>query len=144
MNIYLYEKSQLLQKTQKKNINNSKVKWIKNFANISKDPIIFFGNEFFDAIPIKQFLRNKTSLLEKYYYLNKKNEINEIYKKASKKHILEIKSFKTLKKLKFIEYPKYGINELKKITKIISKNTGGLLLIDYGYFEPTNKSTLQT
>ena len=54
-----------------------------------------------------------------------------------------IKSFKTLKKLKFIEYPKYGINELKKITKIISKNTGGLLLIDYGYTDKKMKNTLQ-
>ena len=66
-NIFLYEKSNLLKKLQKKNINNLKVKWIKNFTSIKKGPIIFFGNEFFDAIPIKQFSHKKNLLLEKYY-----------------------------------------------------------------------------
>ena len=32
-----------------------KVKWIKNFNKIKKGPVIFLGNEFFDALPIKQF-----------------------------------------------------------------------------------------
>ena len=27
----------------------------KNFKKYKKGPVIFFGNEFFDAIPIKQF-----------------------------------------------------------------------------------------
>ena len=31
----------------------------KNFNKITKGPVIFFGNEFFDAIPIKQFKREK-------------------------------------------------------------------------------------
>ena len=63
-NIFLYEKSNLLKKLQKKNINNLKVKWIKNFTSIKRGPIIFFGNEFFDAIPIKQFSHKKNLLLE--------------------------------------------------------------------------------
>jgi NADH dehydrogenase [ubiquinone] 1 alpha subcomplex assembly factor 7 len=143
-NIFLYEKSNLLQKLQKKNINNLKVKWIKNFNNIKKGPVIFFGNEFFDAIPVKQFSRKKNLLLEKYYSLNNKNEINEIYKKASQKDVLQIKKFKILKNLKFIEFPKLGLDELNKIIKKISKLQGGLMLIDYGYLNPRNKNTLQS
>ena len=48
-NIYLYEESHFLKKLQKTNIQNEKVKWIKNFKNINNSPVIFFGNEFFDA-----------------------------------------------------------------------------------------------
>ena len=143
-NIFLYEKSNLLQKLQKKNINNLKIKWIKNFNNIKKGPVIFFGNEFFDAIPVKQFSRKKNLLLEKYYSLNNKNEINEIYKKASQKDVLQIKKFRILKNLKFIEFPKLWLDELNKIIKKISKLQGGLLLIDYGYLTPRNKNTLQS
>ena len=143
-NIFLYEKSNLLQKLQKKNINNLKVKWIKDFNNIKKGPVIFFGNEFFDAIPIKQFSRKKNLLLEKYYSLNNKNEINEIYKKASQKDVSQIKKFRILKNLTFIEFPKLGLDELNKIIKKISKLQGGLLLIDYGYLTPRNKNTLQS
>ena len=143
-NIFLYEKSNLLMKLQKKNINNLKVKWIKNFTRIKKGPVIFFGNEFFDSIPIKQFSRKRNLLLEKYYLLNKKNKIDEIYKKASGKDVSQIKKFRILKNLKFVEFPKLGLDELNKIIKKISKLEGGLLLIDYGYLKAKNKNTLQS
>ncbi len=143
-NIYLYEKSKFLKKLQKKNINNSKVKWVKDFKNIKGGPVIFFGNEFFDAIPIKQFLRKKNLFFEKYISLNKKQKIVELYKEVKDKDILEIKKYKSIKNLKFIEYPKLGFKELSKVTKIISKKGGGILLIDYGYLESKNKSTLQS
>ena len=41
---------------------------IKNFNNIKGGPIVFFGNEFFDAIPIKQFKKIKGSYFEKIIY----------------------------------------------------------------------------
>ena len=144
MNIFLYEKSNLLKNLQKKNINNLKVKWIKNFTSIKKGPVIFFGNEFFDAIPVKQFSRKKNRLFEKYYSLNKNNKIDEIYKKASGKDVSQIKKFRILKNLKFVEFPKLGLDELNKIIKKISKLQGGLLLIDYGYLKVKNKNTLQS
>ena len=144
INIFLYEKSDLLKDLQKKNINNLKVKWIKNFTSIKKGPIIFFGNEFFDAIPIKQFFRKKNLFLEKYYSLNNQNKINEIYKKAFHKDVLQIKKFRILDNLKFVEFPKLGLDELNKIIKKISKFDGGLLLIDYGYLTAKNKNTLQS
>mgnify|MGYP001277312172 CR=1 FL=1 len=144
INIYLYEKSDLLKNVQKKILKGSKIVWIKNFNQIKKGPIIFFGNEFFDAIPVKQFSRRRNLLFEKYYSLNKMNEIDEIYKKASSKDVLHIKKFKILKNLKFVEFPKLGLNELTKIIKKISKLGGGLLLIDYGYLKPKNINTLQS
>ena len=143
-NIFLYEKSNLLKNLQKKNIDSLKVKWIRNFSNIKKGPVVFFGNEFFDAIPVKQFSRKRNLLFEKYYSLNKENKIDEVYKKASGKDASYIKEFKILKNLKFVEFPKLGLNELNKIIKKISKLEGGLLLIDYGYLKPKNKNTLQS
>ena len=144
VNFFLYEKSNFLENIQKKNINNCRVKWIKKFLEIKKGPIIFFGNEFFDSIPIKQFTRKGNSFLEKNYVLDKDNQISEIYIKTSKKNISQIKNFKTLRKLKFIEFPQLGFNELKKIIKKISEHNGGILLIDYGYLKPNNTNTLQS
>jgi len=142
--IYLYETSILLRNLQKKNIKNRNINWIKNFKNINDGPVIFFGNEFFDAIPIKQFKNNKGSLFEKYYAFDKEVQIKEIFKKASKQDSFEINSYKSLKKLKFVEFPKYGFEELKKIIKKIVKLQGCLLLIDYGYTKPSNQNTLQS
>ncbi len=141
--LFLYEESKYLEKFQKKKIHKG-VEWINNFNKINKGPVIFFGNEFFDAIPIKQFKKINNSLFEKNYTLDKNFRIKQIFKKASISDIRIIKSYKTLKKLKFIEFPKLGFNELNKITKKINKLTGCILLIDYGYFRPNNKNTLQS
>ena len=143
-NIFLYEKSSYLKKIQKKNIKDSKIKWIDNLKHIKKGPVIFFGNEFFDAIPIKQFSREKNNYLEKFFQLNKNNNINEVFKKAQINDINQINKFKSLKKLKFIEFPKLGLDELNKIIKIVSQLSGGVLLIDYGYLKPKNVSTIQS
>ncbi len=143
LEIYLYEKSELLKNIQKKKLSYPKLKWIKHFSQIKSGPTIFFGNEFFDAIPIKQFKNKKNSLFEKCFIINNKGELMEKYRSASYNDILKIKSFKNLKDLKFIEYPKLGFKELSRITKIISKQSGGILLIDYGYIENINKNTIQ-
>ena len=141
--IYLYEKSSFLKKLQKRKIDNKKVKWITNFNSIKNGPAIFFGNEFFDAIPIKQFTTKNNQFFEKCYTLGNKDNISEIFIKGSNKDRVQIKSFETLKQLKFIEYPKKGFLELRKIIKKISKLTGGILLIDYGYLNSNNANTLQ-
>ncbi len=143
VNIFLYEKSDFLKKVQKKKLKGSKVRWIENFDKIRKGPIIFFGNEFFDAIPIKQFSYTKDLLLEKYYLIHPLKGLTEIYGNAKKEDIKKIKTFKVLKNLKFIEFPKLGLIELDKITKKIKNLSGGILLIDYGYLDVLNRSTLQ-
>ena len=141
--LFLYEESEYLKKIQKRKV-NKEVKWINNFDNIKKGPVIFFGNEFFDAIPIKQFKREKNSLFEKNYSLDKNFKIKQVFRKASISNMKIIQSYKTLKNLKFIEFPKLGFQELNKIVKIISKLKGCILLIDYGYLKPNNLSTLQS
>ena len=49
----------MLKKIQKLNINNEKVKWIKKINEVNYGPVIFIGNEFFDALPIKQICKKK-------------------------------------------------------------------------------------
>ena len=141
--IYLYEKSVFLKKLQKQNIDNKRIKWIKNFSSIKKGPVIFFGNEFFDAIPIKQFSNINNELFEKYYSVKNKINIIEKFIKSDEKDMTQIKKFETLKKLKFIEFPKKGFLELNPIIKKINKLSGGILLIDYGYLNENNSNTIQ-
>ncbi len=141
--IYLYEKSVFLKKIQMQNIDNKHIKWIKNFNSIKKGPVIFFGNEFFDAIPIKQFSYINNKLFEKCYLVKDNIDIIEKFIISNKKDVSQIKTFETLKKLKFIEFPKKGFLELNPIIKKISKLSGGILLIDYGYLNSNNSNTIQ-
>ena len=142
--IFLYEKSSSLRKKQKEVLKDNNIKWISDFNKIKEGPIVFFGNEFFDAIPIQQFKRNRDRLLEKHYILDKKNRVSEFFKNASKKDFEIIKSYKSLNKLKFIEFPKSGLKEMRKIVKKILELNGCILMIDYGYIKSNNQNTLQS
>ncbi len=142
-NFYLYEKSRKLKSLQKKKLQSKKISWISNFTKLGRGPVIFFGNEFFDAIPVKQFKKEKEVIYEKFVKY-KNNNLTTILKKATRKELIELKKFKLLDNFKFIEYPKLGFNELQKIIRTIKKLNGGLLLIDYGYFKQKNISTLQS
>jgi cyclopropane-fatty-acyl-phospholipid synthase len=144
VNIFLYERSKTLEKLQRNNLNQKNIKWIKNFNKIKKGPIIFIGNEFFDAIPIKQFQRINNILYERYVKLENNSKIKTYLKKADSKIITELEKYNLLKNQTFIEYPKQGLLELDLIIKKIKKQNGGLLLIDYGFLKQESKNTLQS
>ncbi len=144
LNLYLFEKSKKLIKVQKKNIKDKGVLWIKNFNEIKSYPVLFFGNEFFDAIPIKQFKKEDNIIYERYLSFNKNKFENFIYKKISKNTHNILKKFNLHKTNGIIEYPKEGFKILEKISKKLKKNSGGILLIDYGYLNSNFTDTLQS
>ena len=143
-NIFLYEKSTTLKNLQKKNLYGEKVKWIKQFNNIKSGPVIFLGNEFFDAIPIKQYKKFYNVLYEKYVELDNNSKIKTFFKKTKLKTIKELKKFDLIKNNSFIEFPEQGFKELDLITNTIKRLNGGLLLIDYGFLKQKNNDTLQS
>jgi len=142
-NIIIHEKSRKLIEVQKNKIQHKNVKWVKDFKNLNKLPCIFLANEFFDAIPIKQYLKERNFWYERYVKISKNNDLS-FSKKKKNISILENKiNFKISNKLNFIEYSPVGINYLKALIKIIKKCKGGLLIIDYGYFKSKFKNTLK-
>lgn len=143
INIMLYEKSERLKKIQQKRIVSKKVSWIKNLKKIRKNPVIFFGNEFLDALPIKQFKKMNGHIYERYVAL-KKNKVDFVFKKAVKKQVNKLKDYKLLDKNGIIEYPEHGFKELEIICRKIKKLNGGALFIDYGYNSGKNINTLQS
>ena len=143
-NIFLYEKSESLKKLQKKNLFDEKVKWIKNFNSITSGPVIFLGNEFFDAIPIKQYKKFNNALYEKYVKLENNLKIKNCLQKINSKTIKELKKFNLIKNQSFIEFPKQGLKELDLIVGAIKRLNGGLLLIDYGFLKQESINTLQS
>ena len=145
LEINLLETSNKLKIIQKEKINNKKVKWIKKINNIDYGPIIFLGNEFFDALPIKQVHKNKKLFFEKYVSLSNDNKkIKFLHKKANNSLIKSIKSLNLISVGNTIEYPKEAIRFLEAISKKINKFDGGLLTFDYGYKIKKNQDTLQS
>jgi NADH dehydrogenase [ubiquinone] 1 alpha subcomplex assembly factor 7 len=142
-NIIIHEKSPNLIKKQKTNIRFKNVKWIANLKKINKLPSIFLANEFFDAIPIKQFLKDESIWFEKFVHISGNKKIHFINRKTDIKIIEKKVNFKISEKQSFIEYSPLGLKYLIDIFKFIKENKGGLLIIDYGYFTEKMKDTLQ-
>ena len=142
--MYLYEKSKKLKEVQKKLLHKEDIKWIQNFNSIKKGPVLFLGNEFFDAIPIKQYEVKKNIVYERFVTLNKNQKIKYLLRKIDKKILRQLKELNLLKGQTFIEYPKQGLDELKKLIKKIKKYSGGILMVDYGFLKQESKNTMQS
>ena len=139
------EISDKLKKIQKVNINNKKVKWIKKINEVNYGPIIFVGNEFFDALPIKQILKKKNLFFERCVTLkNHNNKLEFLYKKANSNLTKHIQKLNLASTGDVIEYPIEAIRFLETIAKKINKFDGGLLTFDYGYTIKKNQNTLQS
>ena len=137
------EKSELLQRTQKANIKEVKIKWLNNLNELNNFPCIFIANEFFDSLPIKQFLKKEKKWYERNVkfvnyksleYLDVPFDMQKFEKKIK---------FNISYNQKFIEYSPLASKYLKTIIKKIKLNNGGILIIDYAYLEKEMKNTLQ-
>ncbi len=143
-NIIIFEKSPKLIKKQKRNINFKKIKWIKNLKIPNKFPSIYLANEFFDALPIKQFFKKKNNWYEKLIKIEAKKKLSFTKKIIDIKALDKKFNYKISLNKDFIEYSPLALKYLDQILKKIIKNKGGLLIIDYGYFNEKMKDTLQS
>ena len=142
-NIYIHEKSPLLKKKQKIRMKDKKVFWIDDLRNIKKGPCLFLANEFFDALPIKQYLRTDKIWKERKVKFSDKGDIKFFDIRTNIKLLEKKVGFKLSKNQDFLEISEDMINYLKIISKILKKQNGGLLIIDYGYYDKKMKNTLR-
>ena len=142
-NLIIHEKSPTLIRIQKKKLSKSKIIWISKINKLKKNPSIFVANEFFDAMPIKQFQKYKNIWYEKFVKFENFTKASFVEKKTDIKKIEKKLNFKISQNQDFIEYSESGLDYLKNISNFIKKNTGGLLLIDYGDLDKKMKNTLQ-
>ena len=142
-NFIIHEKSPSLVRIQKKKLNQYPITWVSRIEKLKEYPSLFLANEFFDSIPIKQFKKKENRWFEKYVKFKSKKSIFFFDKEVDIKKIEKNINFKISQNQNFIEFSKGGFDYLKKISRVIKKNTGGLLLIDYGYTDKKMRNTLQ-
>ena len=142
--VSIYEKSSYLKLIQKKKLKNFKVKWINSLNEINGDPTIFIANEFFDALPIKQFFKIKNQWKERYVDIYRNNKFKFSNKKINIKLIEKKIGFKISQNQRIIEYSPLSIEYFKLISKKLIKSSGGILIVDYGYLSTLMEDTIQS
>lgn len=134
INLYIIENSYSLQKIQKNTILSStpniKINFIHDAPNFAcylpKIPTFFFANEFFDALPHRQYQLNDTKWYQKYIEIEANKPMQNIWKFKTEKKIDGIKHA-------FFEYSPTSMKILYKIIDFIKKYNGAATIIDYGY-----------
>ncbi len=130
--ISLIEKSKVLKIKQSEKLISHKIFWSNSLNSIEDLPLFIIGNEFFDALPIKQFKKNNNKWLEKYIYINKKSKLDFLFKKNTKK-TNTIDFPKNFKNGNIFEKSYMSLNYIKEVCKKIETFGGVGLFIDYGH-----------
>ena len=139
----LIEKNNYLINLQKNTVNFERVNWSKEF-NIQKKnrPSIIYSNEFFDCFPVRQFYK-KEQWYERFIKYNTSEKIfNFISEKVDNNKLLGV--LEKFDHVKVAEISESRMKYFDSICKIIKKNKGIFVTIDYGYKDPPNYLTLQT
>ncbi|MDC1155894.1 SAM-dependent methyltransferase [Candidatus Pelagibacter sp.] len=139
----IHEKSDFLINKQKGNLKSEKINWIKDIKQVNSHPAIFLANEFFDALPIKQFFKKKEDWFERFIDLKEENKAEFKEQLTNIKKIEQQLNFEISKNQNIIEYSPDTFKYLKDICSIVKKNDGGILIIDYGYLNSKMHETLQ-
>ena len=135
--IFLYEINPFFIDSQKANLieYNKTISWIKNIEDLPQIPTIFVANEFFDALPIKQYLKVKAKWFESTLVTDPTDGRIKFSKiglhKALQTQLLS--EHKNAKDGAIIEESIESLGIMRKLSEHIQKYTGGALIIDYGY-----------
>ena len=146
INIYLVEINESLQQEQKQNIQHQNVKWYKKFEEIEPKFSIIIANEFFDALPINQFVKKKGVWFENVVGLDKDKNYLYIHPQALKSEMEEylIKEYNYIQDDGLIEVSDESSILISFITKTIKEYGGTALIIDYGYIKNLCRNFIST
>ena len=143
-NYFILEKSQFLKKIQKKKLNSHKITWLNSINKLKNGPNIFLANEFFDALPIKQFIKKKNKWYEKSIKKNNINKYEFVNVITNIKNLEKKIEINLSKNQKIIEFSPLTYDYLNIISKKINTFQGGLLIVDYGYLKKKMRDSLQS
>lgn len=127
--IYLYEFSQALKEQQAAAVQDPRLAWCESLASLEGDSYVVIANEFFDALPFRQFSFGQ--VVQELFVGVQGSEFVPVWLESDElidgAGIIEISDCS----LQFA-------SEIDRITK-----GGAVLIFDYGYFQRPGVSTLQ-
>ncbi len=129
LDITILEKSERLKTLQKENLKNKNVKWISDIKCLSLEPQIIIANEFFDALPINQYVRSNEGWHEK-KVTTKNGKL--CFTLDNKIWVPSDSVFSDFKIGDTLEYSEQTISIFSNICNHLIQYDGVLLVVDYG------------
>jgi len=128
--IHLVEMSPVLRKLQKEKLGVG-VMWHDALANVPDGPMLLVANEFFDAIPIRQFEKRHNKWFERCIGAEGMGFMPAVLDNAQGANG------------DVIEFAPQRLEIAREIARRLAKQTGCALIIDYGHLQSAPGDTLQ-
>ena len=158
LNLHILEINPMLKQLQMESLKDypnilNKTHWYDNIDELYNDlssgyfankPTFIYSNEFFDALPIKQYVYRDNKFYEICVRFNKdSNELEYVLNPIVQENFFADKLAINFPQDHIIESSPLANKIYAKLLKIIKKNSGLILTIDYGYEKPTGLSSLR-
>lgn len=135
MALHLLESNVTLQAAQREKIGSYNPTYLSDLGKIPAHPIIVIANEFFDAMPVHQYVKTDKGWHERMVGLQDGKLVFVVGSETVPLPLPEDKSF--------YEFSQVGVSMVQEISSRIAEHGGAALIIDYGYTESGGADTLQ-
>jgi NADH dehydrogenase [ubiquinone] 1 alpha subcomplex assembly factor 7 len=137
--VHLVETSPHLRERQRQALSEIDVTWHDAIADLPMMPVIFIANEFFDALPIEQFVRHDDGWRQRLVDLS---EAGFVFTHAPSPHQEENLPI-SAETGAIAEISPATLQIAAEIARRVRSHSGAALIVDYGYAAPAIGDTLQ-
>jgi NADH dehydrogenase [ubiquinone] 1 alpha subcomplex assembly factor 7 len=142
LHLQLFESNKLLRGDQEKRLGNYSPYWASEIDAVSEDPLFVVANEFFDALPIKQFVKTDDGWHERLVGLAEGARAfglspTPIADSAAPPEVHGAYAGEIL------ELSPAGVDTMQRLSRKIARQGGAILALDYGYERTQTGETLQ-
>ncbi|MXQ10366.1 class I SAM-dependent methyltransferase [Microvirga makkahensis] len=137
--VHLVETSPVLQRRQQAALASSAlaIHWHEGLEDVPEGPTLLIANEFFDALPVRQFIATERGWCERLVGLDGERLIFGLRAEA------EEPLGKPLRIGDVLEWPSLSIDIMRELSRRLARDGGAALIVDYGYWGPAFGDTLQ-
>jgi NADH dehydrogenase [ubiquinone] 1 alpha subcomplex assembly factor 7 len=137
--VHLVETSPSLRQRQEITLASSShvIHWHDSVNSLPDGPTLIVANEFFDALPVRQFLATDRGWCERLVGLEGDRLIFGLRPEP------EAALGNPLRQGDILEWPGASLDIMQALARKLARDTGAALIIDYGYRSPAFGDTLQ-
>jgi NADH dehydrogenase [ubiquinone] 1 alpha subcomplex assembly factor 7 len=117
--------------------------WHDGFATVPNGPLLVIANEFFDALPIRQFQRAEGRWRERLVDLDDEGNLHFVLSPPTSAEALIPRALHDAPDGAVVEVSPTAINFVHAVAARVARDTGAALIIDYGHPESAPSDTLQ-
>ncbi|MEP3247330.1 MAG: class I SAM-dependent methyltransferase [Sneathiella sp.] len=143
LEVHLVETSERLIRKQENKLRGHPVTWHREIPDLPNAPALVIANEFFDALPVRQYVKTLSGLAERGVGLNGDQFAYTLLASPASQDDIDQCDFADLKGETIVESNPLARALTTHIARLLTEVGGAALFIDYGFLEAASGDSLQ-